>query len=389
MRRSTFLATAIASVAAVSATVAAVTAGAASAAVADFPWQAAHGLPAHVYAPYFETWDSTDGGLAQLSAASGAKYLTLAFLETDTSGSCDAYWNGSTSTPISATAAGSFGADIAAIQAHGGNVIPSFGGYTADTTNTELADSCTSVDAIAKVYESLVTTYHISRIDLDVEQTSLTDTAGIVRRNQAIAEAEGWAARHHLRLSFSYTLPTFATGLPAAELAVLQNAVAEHAKISVVNIMTFDYWYGTQQDMLTDAESAATAAEGQLATLYPGVPAKKLWGMIGITQMNGIDDFGADETFPVSQAPALEQWAASHGIGELSIWALQRDNGNCPGTKGAGNCSGVVQQPWDFSHAFEPFSYLPRGALPGRVRLSYPRFAAPSPTRTDPATRRW
>jgi len=116
------------------------------------------------------------------------------------------------------------------------------------------------------------------------------------------------------------------------------------------------------QDMLADAESAATAAEGQLATLYPGVPAKELWGRTGITQMPGIDDFGADETFPVSQAPALEHWAAAHGIGELSIWALQRDNGNCPGTKGAGNCSGVTQQPWDFSHAFEPFSYLPRGA---------------------------
>jgi hypothetical protein len=218
------------------------------------------------------------------------------------------------------------------------------------------------VDAIAKVYESLVTTYHISRIDLDVEQTSLSDTAGIERRNQAIAEAEGWAAQHHLRLSFSYTLPTFATGLPAAELAVLQNAVAEHARIAVVNIMTFDYWYGTPQDMLTDAETAATAAEGQLASLFPGMPGKALWDRIGITQMPGIDDFGADETFPTSQAPALEQWAAAHGIGELSIWALQRDNGNCPGTKGAGNCSGVTQQTWDFSHTFEPFSYLPRGA---------------------------
>ena len=40
------------------------------------------------------------------------------------------------------------------------------------------------------------------------------------------------------------------------------------------------------------------------------------------------------------------------------MWALQRDNGNCPGTKGAGACSGVAQSTWDFSHVFEPFSYL-------------------------------
>ena len=333
-------------------------AGAASASAAT-PAFGHGGLPAHIYAPYFESWDSTDGGLAQLSQESGAKYVTLAFLETAAPGSCTAYWNGDTSTPISATTAGSFGADIAAIQRAGGDVIPSFGGYTADTTDTELADSCTSVDAIAKVYESLVTTYHISRIDLDVEADSVTNTDGIQRRNEAIAQAEAWAARHHRSLSFSYTLPTFPTGLPAAELSVLQNAVAEHARIAVVNLLTFDYYFGTQQDMLADTESAATGLEAQLATLYPNAPARALWEKIGVTEMPGIDDFGPDETFSTTQAPALAQWAAAHGLGELSIWAVQRDNGSCPGTKGASACSGVAQPTWYFSHVFDPFSYLP------------------------------
>ena len=314
-------------------------------------------LPSHLYAPYFQSWDTADGGLAQLSAASGAKYLTLAFLQTDQPGSCTAYWNGSTGTPISATAAGSFGADIAAVQRAGGNVIPSFGGYTADTTGTELADSCTSVNAIARVYESLVTTYHVPRIDLDVEANSLSDTAAIQRRNQAIAETEAWGAAHGRHVEFSYTLPALPTGLPSAELAVLQNAAAEHAKISLVNIMTFDYYFGTTQNMLADAESAATAVEGQLATLYPHAPARALWQQIGVTQMPGIDDYGAAETFPASQAPAFEHWAAGKGLGQISIWALQRDNGNCPGTKGATNCSGVDQPTWYFSHTFEPFSY--------------------------------
>jgi len=316
-------------------------------------------LPAHVYAPYFESWDSSQGSLAQVSQESGAKYVTLAFLQTDQPGSCTAYWNGDTATPISATTAGSFGADIAAIQRAGGQVIPSFGGYTADTTGTELADSCTSVDAIAQVYESLVETYHITRIDLDVEGDSVTNTPGIERRNEAIAQTEAWGRAHHQLIQFSYTLPTFPTGMPAAELGVLQNAVAEHAQISVVNILTFDYYIGTSQDMLADAESAATAAEAQLATLYPGTPARALWARLGFTQMPGIDDFGADETFSTAQAPALEQWAAAHGLGELSIWALQRDNGSCPGTKGAGDCSGVTQPTWYFSHVFEPLSYLP------------------------------
>jgi hypothetical protein len=310
------------------------------------------GLPQHVFAPYFETYD-TSAGPAALAQQSGARFLSLAFVETAQSGSCTAYWNGDTSEPISQA---SFGADIAAIQASGGNVIPSFGGYTADTTGTELADSCSSVSSIAQVYESLITTYNVPRIDLDIEGTSLSDTAGINRRNEAVAETEAWAAAHGRSIQFSYTLPTFPTGLPAAELAVLQNAVADGAKITTVNLLTFDYYIGTEQNMLTDTESAASALVGQLQTLYPGESTRQLWQMVGVTEMPGIDDFGPDETFTKAQAVAVVLWADRMGIGTLSFWALQRDNGGCPGTKGAGTCSGITQPTWFFSHVFELFT---------------------------------
>ena len=308
-------------------------------------------LPNQVFAPYYEMYDtSTD--LAALSQQSGARYLSLAFLETAASGSCTAYWDGDTTQPI---APASYGADIAAIQAHGGNVIPSFGGYTADTTNTDIADSCTSVAGIAQVYESLITTYNVPRIDLDVEADSLTNTAGINRRNEAIALTEAWAAAHHRQIQFSYTLPTFPTGLTASGLAVLQNAVADGARITTVNLLTFDYYLGTQQDMVADTESAAAGLFGQLQSLYPTAPARQLWHMIGVTEMPGIDDFGTDETFSTANAVTILNWARHQGIGLISFWALQRDNGGCPGTKGAGTCSGVSQPTWYFSHVFEHF----------------------------------
>ena len=306
------------------------------------------GLPQYLYAPYYETYASTD--MATLSQQSGAHYLSLAFLETATPGSCTAYWDGDTTLPI---ASSTYGSDIATIQAHGGNVIPSFGGYTADTTGTDIADSCDSVDSIAQVFESLITTYNVPRIDLDIEGTSVTNTAGINRRNEAIAETEAWAAAHGRSIQFSYTLPTFPTGLPAAELGVLQNAVADGAVISTVNLETFDYYIGTQQNMLTDTISAATALEGQLQTLYPADSSRQLWHMVGITEMPGIDDFGPDETFTQADAVATAAWARIKGVGTLSMWALQRDNGGCPGTKGAGTCSGVSQPNWFFSHVFE------------------------------------
>jgi Glycosyl hydrolases family 18 len=309
-------------------------------------------LPYQVFAPYYEMYDtSTD--LAALSQQSGAKDLSLAFLQTAASGSCTAYWDGDTTKPI---APSSYGADIAAIQAHGGNVIPSFGGYTADTTNTDIADSCTSVPDIAKVFESLITTYNVPRIDLDVEADSLTNPAGIDRRNQAIALTEAWAAAHHRQIQFSYTLPTFPTGLPAAEYGVLQNAVADGARISTVNLLTFDYYFGTQQDMVADTEGAANGLFSQLQSLYPTATGRQLWHMIGITEMPGIDDFGPDETFSAANAVTILNWARHQGLGLISFWALQRDNGGCVGTKGAGTCSGVSQPTWYFSHVFEHFT---------------------------------
>jgi len=310
-------------------------------------------MPHRIFAPYFETYDTSAGSLATQSQESGAKFLSLAFLQTATAGSCVADWDGDPTQPIGQA---SFGSDIAAIQARGGNVIPSFGGFTADTTNTEIADSCTDVQAIAGVFESLITTYHVSRIDLDVEADSLTNTAGIDRRNKAIAVTEAWAAAHHLHIQFSYTLPTFPTGLTGPGIAVLQNAIANGARISTVNLLTFDYFFGTQQDMLADTETAAAGLFGQLQALYPAAPPRRLWHMIGVTEMPGIDDFGPPETFSTADAVTLLRWADHQGIGFLSFWALQRDNGNCPGTKGAGSCSGLTQPQWYFSQVFEPFS---------------------------------
>jgi hypothetical protein len=315
-------------------------------------------LPAHVFAPYFEAY--TTDSPAALSSASGAKYLTLAFLQTASSGSCQVDWNGNPATPVSSSI---YGSDIAKIRAAGGDVIPSFGGYGADTTNTEIADSCTSVPAIAAEYERVITTYGVTRLDMDVEANSLsqaTNAAGIDRRNKAIALVEKWAARTDRVVQFVYTIPTFATGLTSDGQALLANAKANHARIDIVNVMTFDYYDGQQHEMGSDSIEAAGALFNTLHGLYPNVPPQRLWRMVGLTNMVGIDDYGApQEVFTLADATTVEQWAAAHGIGELSFWAIERDNdanGSCIGLKGQGACSGVAQSPWDFSHIFEPFT---------------------------------
>ncbi|OIV37906.1 chitinase [Mangrovactinospora gilvigrisea] len=312
---------------------------------------AAKPLPAHVFAPYFETYAGDD--MATTAAASGNKYLTLAFLQTAGKGSCTPYWDGDTSQPV---AASTYGSDIAELQANGGDAIPSFGGYTADDTGTDIADSCTDVASIAAAYENVVTTYNVSRIDLDIEDNSLTDSAGITRRNQAVKQVEDWAAANGRTVQFSYTLPSTTSGLAASGLNVLKNAVANGARVDVVNIMTFDYYDGATHEMATDSENAAQGLNGQLAKLYPSKTSAQLWAMTGVTEMPGIDDYGAAETTTTADAPTLYNWAVSKGISTLAMWALERDNGGCPGTAGSDSCSGISQSTWYFSQTWEPFT---------------------------------
>ncbi|MGO4534407.1 chitinase [Leifsonia sp. 2MCAF36] len=309
-------------------------------------------LPPHFSAPYVDVTSVSD--LADLSKESGSKVLSLAFLQTEVAGSCTVYWAGNTATPV---AANTFGDAIDRIRLRGGDVVPSFGGYSADTTNTEIADSCTDVHKIALAYENVITTYKVQRLDFDIEADSLSNLAGIDRRNQAIVEVKAWAAAQHRPLSIAYTLPSTPQGLGATGVALLQSAAKYGAPIDEVNIMTFDYWDGATHDMLADAQTAAAGLVGQLrATIAPNASDATLWHKVGIIQMNGIDDFGPQETFTIAQASPLVEWAAAKHINELSFWALQRDNGSCPGVKGANNCSGVVQTPWAFSKAFARFT---------------------------------
>ena len=122
-------------------------------------------------------------------SASGARYFTLAFLETTGKTSCTLGWDGSKTQPVVAN--GRYVADIATLRSIGGDVIPSFGGWSADQGGTEIGDSCKDVNQIAAAYEQVVTTYDVTRLDMDIEGKSLTRTDGIDRRNKAIALAPG------------------------------------------------------------------------------------------------------------------------------------------------------------------------------------------------------
>src|SRR2546423_203653 len=287
-------------------------------------------FPVHIFAPYFEAYTSDNP--ATVAQNSGAKYLSMAFVQTAKSGSCTVYWDGDTSQPIGST----FASAISTIRSRGGDVIPSFGGYTADTTKTEIADSCTSVSSIASAIENVISKYDLHRVDFDIEQDSLTNSAGIDRRNKTLKQVEAWASAAGRSLQVSYTLPTNTDGLDSGGKNVMNNAKSNGTRVDVVNIMTFDYYTGGSHEMAQATETAGAGLESYLHSLYPSKTTAQLWAMVGVTEMPGIDDYGKPETFTEADATTVLNWARSKGINEISMWASQRDNGGRPGPPGAG-----------------------------------------------------
>ena len=312
-------------------------------------------LPTHVWAPYFETW--TADAITDVAQRSGARYFTLAFLETTSKSSCTLAWDGSRTQTV---ASGRYMTDIANLRAIGGDVIPSFGGWSADQGGTEIGDSCKSVDSIVAAYKELVTTYNVTRLDFDIEGRSLTKSDGIDRRNKAIAQLQAWATGVGRTVQIQYTLPTSRSGLEPSGLAVLQNAITNGVRVDIVNPMTFDYYDRAKTPMGASAISALTGLHAQLRTLYPPSTGKTdaaLWAMEGATIMNGLDDYPKKtESTSVADAQEILAFAQDNGMSALSMWAIQRDNGGCPGTTGGNACSGIVQGEWDFTHALAGFT---------------------------------
>jgi hypothetical protein len=309
------------------------------------PW------PAQVFSPYFETWTSS-GTIPSLASQSGTHYFNLGFLQAASAGSCTLTWDGSQSADSP-----SYQSEIGQLKQQGGNVALTFGGQSSGNNGTEIADSCTSVSAIAADYEAVINTYHVSRLDMDVELNALNDSAGIERRNKAIAATQTWAASHGYPLQIQYTLPVQPSGLQPNALGVLQNAVQEGVKVTLVNLMAFDYYdLPGGVDMGSAATEAATSVNSQLATLYPHESRPERYAMEGITFLPGIDDNPSKtEVTELSGARQILSFARDHSLGLLSIWAIQRDNGGCPGSVDSNTCSGISQGSWAFSHLVESF----------------------------------
>ena len=317
----------------------------------------AQALPGGYVAPYVDVTLSPT--VAQDIQTSGVKDYTLAFIVDG--GSCQASWAGLALNNSSVQSI------ISTIRGAGGDVIASFGG----SGGIELALDCPSVSVLQAQYQAVVN-LGISHLDFDIEGGPLGYTNDNDLRNKAIAALQ--AANPGLTVSF--TLPVLPSGLTQDGLNLVQNAVQNGVNFSLVNIMAMDY-YCCSSDMGQNAIDAANSTYSQLQGIVPNMS----WSRIGVTPMIGVNDDTA-EVFTEQNAQTLVSFAGQHGLGELSFWSEGRDNGGCPNGSVSPTCSGIQQNPFDFSSIFGQFA----GSGGGSTPTPSPTTMTPSPTPTGTPT---
>jgi len=249
------------------------------------------------------------------------------------------------------------GSRIAQMQQDGAEPIVSFGGQA----HTSLDVSCTSVPALVGAYQSVITRYHLSTIDLDIEGSALDDVGAGQRRAAAMADLQRAARERGQRLAVWLTLPVEPSGLQDNALSVISAMLAARVAIAGVNIMTMDFSSppAAGSTMLGLVQEALYAAHAQLVTLFerygehPG--SAQVWQQLGATVMIGQNSIRG-ENFTVADATSLVSFAKGVGLGRISMWSLNRDS-QCGASfpeigLESNTCSGTAQSALQFASIF-------------------------------------
>ncbi|EPD63833.1 cellulose binding domain-containing protein [Streptomyces sp. HGB0020] len=285
-------------------------------------------------APYIDMGAWPTPSMPDMASASGLKNYTMAFI---TASGCKAMWFNAYD-PRDGWARD----QIDAIRAGGGDVKISFGG----ASGIELAQACSSVDALYAEYNAVVTAYDLKYADFDIEGAASADPTSVARRSQALARLQ----QAHPDLKISLTLPVLPEGLTSDGLNVVTSARDAGVDLDVVNVMAMDYYRSV--DYGDAAVQAAQSTFAQLKSLYPGKTDAQVWAMVGVTPMLGQNDDG--HIYDQADARQLVSFAQGKHLGELAFWEATRDRNACTGA--LYQCTNIPQSPYEFAKIFAAYT---------------------------------
>ncbi|MGW7596429.1 chitinase [Streptomyces antimycoticus] len=320
-RRRTALA--VAAVAAVASTTAA--------AWAASPGQAPDAASAAV-APYLYNGWGNPPDPGEVMDATGVSWFTLAFVLD--SGNCSPQWDGSR--PLTG------GADeqtVNAIRAKGGDVVPSFGG----ASGAKLEQSCGDAKALAGAYQKVIDAYGLKAIDIDIdiEGDAYNDPAVQQKTIDALKQVK--ADNPGL-----LTYVTFPSDQNGPDDSMIRRAAESGFEADSWTIMPFDFG-GEGQNMGELTKQATDGLKNAVKGAY-GYSDDDAYRHSGLSSMNGITD--VNETVSTDDFETILDYASQHHLSRLSFWSVNRDR-PCPGAyPNDDTCSGVTQEPWQFTGIF-------------------------------------
>ena len=309
--------------------------------------------------------------------------FVLGFVVADHDGGCTPTWGTFVDLDGAATA---FDLDrrIARLREAGGEPVVSFGGLT----NDELALRCPTPEKLAAAYDKVISRYHLTTIDIDVEGAALADNTSNMRRAAALKQLQRDAKADDRKLAVWLTVPVGIDGMTAEGRTLVTTTLAAGVDLAGVNGMVMDYGAGrpSSMSMETANERALLALQRQVAEAYrsTGRPLSEaqVWSRIGATPMIGQNDTKED-VFTLGDARALIAFARVHGMGRLSMWSANRDaqcGKQIEDAAVSNTCSGVDQRAGEFGRTLNNLSGRP-------VEQTATTGASPSTT-VDPTVAR-
>ncbi|MCC5475582.1 lectin [Streptomyces barringtoniae] len=283
-------------------------------------------------APYlYNGWGSPPNP-ATITQATGVKWFTLAFVLSN--GYCNPQWDGSR--PLTG------GVDqqtVNTVRAGGGDVIPSFGGYSGN----KLESSCSSAGELAGAYQKVINAYGLKAIDIDIEADAYSNATVQQRTVDALKTVK--AGNPGLKVYI-----TIGTGQSGPDTSLINRAASSGLTVDAWAIMPFDFG-GAGQNMGNLTTQAAEGLKTALKNAY-GYGDDQAYRDMGISSMNGITD--NNETVTVNDFRTILAYAQAHHLARLTFWSANRDR---PCTGGpADSCSGVNQSDWDYTRVFAAYT---------------------------------
>jgi hypothetical protein len=273
---------------------------------------------------------------ATVMKATGIRRFTLAFVVS--SGACQPVWdNGDPLTGAPEEAA------ISGIRSAGGEAAVSFGGMG----GTKLGLTCTSAEALAGVYQQVISAYRLRSIDLDVEDTEV----GSAVARQRIIGALAIVRQRDPGVMISVTIAADSSGPEAGGQALIAAAAASGLRIDAWTVMPFDF-AGPGTDMAQASVQAADGLKNDLMSAYHE-SASAAYRTMGLSSMNGRTDVG--ELVSVADFQVMLRYVLGHHLARFAFWSVNRDL-PCTAGSDSNTCSGIAQQPYAFTRVSVSYS---------------------------------